>query len=259
MATGVYGGSCAEGHTAFIFDRGGVTRVAQLLDLSEARWTRERDGISEATVTIQGSACSAQADLLAAIEPKRSELVIFRGQDRVWEGPVWRVGWSADAVEINAHDVFQYVMETPLSQAYSNAYPNVGAVTSRIEGILTHEMAAWESLTPPANVLPHVVIHHFANEARTTAVTGPFEMTVGEHIQNLGRNSGIDYTVVGRSIHVWDVSRSLGKTRMLTEADFYAEVLVTAYGADMAASIYVIGKEGVYGEAHEPSPYYGPS
>jgi hypothetical protein len=258
MATGVYGGTCADGHTAFIFDRGGVTRVAQLLDLSEVRWERDRDGVSEATILIQGSACAAQADLLAAIEPKRSELVIFRGRDRVWEGPVWRVSWHADYVEVNAHDVFQYVMETPMTQAYSNAYPSVDTVSNRIAGILTYEMAVWEALTPPANVLPHVQIHHYPNEAETTAVTKPFEMTVGEHIQNLARYSGIDYTVVGRAIHIWDVSRNLGKTRILTEADFYAEVIITAYGADMAASIYVIGEDGTYGEAHEPSPYYGP-
>lgn len=258
MATGVYGEPCAQAHTAFIFDRGGTTRVAQLLDVSQVVWGRDRDGISEATIEISGSACSAQAGILAAVEPKRSELVLYRGADRVWEGPVWRVGWYADHVEINAHDVFQYVLETPLSQAYDNSYPNTTEVSTRVGTILAAEMPVWEALDPPANVLPHLQIHHFANEARTTAVTKPFEMSVGEHIQNLARTSGIDYTVVGRAIHVWDVSRSLGKTRILTEADFFSEVIVTAYGADMAASVYVVGQDGAYGEAHEPSPYYGP-
>lgn len=258
MATGLFGGECVEVHTAYIYDRGGQTRVSQIVDISSVSWSRDRDGISEATIFVEGSACSAQADILANIEPKRSELVIFRGDDRVWEGPVWRVGWHSDHVEINAHDVFQYVMETPLTQPYSNAYPNVGLVTDRINAILQHEMPVWESLTPPANVLPHVVIHHFPNEAQTTAVTKPFEMTVGEHIQHLAHYGGIDFACVGRAIHVWDVSRSLGRTRLLTEADFFSEVVITAYGSDMAAAVYVIGEDGVYGEAHEPSPYYGP-
>jgi hypothetical protein len=64
--------------------------------------------------------------------------------------------------------------------------------------------------------------------------------------------------VVGRAIHVWDVSRNLGKTRQLTEADFFSEVIVTAYGADMAAEVYVVGNNGAYGHASAPSPYYGP-
>lgn len=258
MATGLFGGDCAELHTAYIYDRGAITRVAQLVDLSSVTWTRDRDGISEATITIEGSACSAQADILRNIEPKRNELVIFRGDDRVWEGPVWRVGWYNDHVEVNAHDVMAYILETPLSQAYSNAYPNVGTVTGRVDTILQYEMQIWETLDPPANVLPYLQIHHFPNEAETTAVTKPFEMTAGEHIQHLAHYSGIDFCCVGRALHVWDVSRNLGQTRLLTEADFYSEVVVTAYGADMAASVYVIGEDGVYGHAEEPSPYYGP-
>jgi hypothetical protein len=273
MPTGIYGGQCVEGHTAYIYDRGGTVRVGQLVDLSMVRWTRDRDGVSEADIRIEGDACSAQAALLASIEPKRSELVIFRGLDRVWEGPVWRVGWHADFVEINAHDVMAYVMNTPLSQAYDNRYrdkidPDTGAnlgpltrpteVTTRINNVLQHEMAVWEALSPPVNLLSHLVIHHFPNEARTSAYTKPYEMTAGEHIQALGRTAGIDWTVLGRAIHVWDVSRSLGKTRVLTEADFFNEIIVTAYGADMTAAVYVTAGNGTYGKAIASSPYYGP-
>jgi hypothetical protein len=272
MPTGIYGGQCIEGHTAYIYDRGGRTRVGQLVDLSMVRWTRDRDGVSEADIRIEGSACSAQAALLAGIEPKRSELVIFRGLDRVWEGPVWRVGWHANFVEINAHDVMAYVMNTPLSQAYDNRfkadydtngdpiviYTQPTEVTTRVNTVLQHEMAVWEALSPPVNILPHLVIHHFPNEARTSAYTKPYEMTAGEHIQSLGRTAGIDWTVLGRAIHVWDVSRSLGKTRVLTEADFFNEIIVTAYGADMTAAVYVTAGNGTYGKAIASSPYYGP-
>lgn len=261
MATGIYGGGCAEKHTAYIFDRGGMTRVAQIVDVSSVVWSRDRDGISEATVTVQGSACSAQASMLSQIEPKRHELVLFRGADRVWEGPVWRVGWHSDRVEINAHDIFQYLLGTPLTQTYSNAYPNVGTVTSRIEDILDVELVPWETLDPPANIYPYLEIHHFPNEAETTAVTLPYEMTVGEHIQHLAHYGGVDFACVGRSLHVWDVNRHLGRTRLLTEADFLgSEVIITAYGSEHTQNTYVIGQDGLYGEAHatEYNAYYGP-
>lgn len=273
MATGVYGGQCIAGHTVYIYDRGGMTRVAQILDVTQIKWERDRDGVSEATIMVTGSACSAQADILAAIEPKRSEVVIYRGADRVWEGPVWRVGWHSDRVEINAHDIMAYILATPLSREYDNRYrdnydPDTGdnlgpltrpiEVTTRIDTILQHEMQIWETLSPPVNILPHLQIHHFPNEARTTAYTVPFEMTVGEHIEHLAHYSGVDFAVVGRSLHVWDVSRYLGRTRLLTEADFFNEVVITAYGADMTTSVYVIGKDGAYGHAEDPSAYYGP-
>lgn len=261
MATGVFGGQCIEKHSIYIFDRGGMTRLAQILDVSSVVWQRDRDGVSEAMIRVEGSACSAQAEMLASIEPKRHEVVIFRGDTRVWEGPVWRVGWHADWVEINAHDIFQYLLGTPLTQTYSNAYPNGGPVSTRINTILQHELLPWEALDPPVNILPHLEIHHFENEAETSAVTKPYEMTVGEHIQNLAHYSGIDWACVGRSFHVWDVSRYLGRTRLLTEADFLgSEVILTAYGADHTQRAIVVGEDGKYGSATatENADYYGP-
>lgn len=260
MAVGQYGGTnCIGGiHRAFVYDRGGARRMFPLLDLSQVVWGRERDAVSEGVVRLEGPSCTAQAKNLARMEPKRHELVIFRGRDRVWEGPINRITWAANYVEVNAHDIFEYFLGTPLTKAYSNASPNVATVTQRVSDILEFELPVWESLSPPARILAHYVAHAFPNEARTTAVTTPYEMTVGEHIQNLARSSGIDYTVVGRAFHVWDVSRNLGQTRTLTEADFLAPPVVTAYGSDFAARAYVGGNNGTYGSAGAPDPYYGP-
>lgn len=249
---------CVSGHSAYIYDRGGKNRLAQIKDLSQVKWGRRRDEVSEASIRLSGSACSEQADLLASIEPKRHELVIFRGDDRVWEGPIWRVAWGSDDVEIYAHDIVAYLIGTPLTQMYSNAYPNVGTVSGRLENIIETEMVVWELLDPPINVLPYMVVHHFPNEAETTAVTMPFEMTVGEHMDALAHRSGIDFTTVGRALHIWDTSRSMGRLRTWTEADFFGEVIVTAYGADHTEIAYVVAEDGRYGMAGTASGYYGP-
>jgi hypothetical protein len=273
VATGVFGGECIEQHTVYIYDRGGMTRIAQLLDASQIVWRRDRDGVSEADIRIEGSACSAQSEILAAIEPMRSEVVIYRGDQRVWEGPVWRVGWHSTYVEINAHDCMQYVFGTPLSKVWDNRYAdlidpdtgdNLGPLTrpvevlTRINNIMNYEMAVWEALTPPINVLPYTVYHHVPGEPKTTSYTKAYEMTVGEHIANLAHYSGIDYTVIGRAIHFWDVDEHLGRTRMLTDVDFFSEVIITAYGSDLTLNAYVIAQDGSYGSALTPSDYYGP-
>lgn len=249
---------CVTGHSAYIYDRGGKNRIAQIGQLSQVQWGRRRDEVSEAMIRITGDACSQQADILANIEPKRHELVIFRGTQRVWEGPVWRVAWGAETVEVFAHDVVAYLNGTPMSQEYSNAYPNVGLVSTRIGDIITAEMAEWESLDPPANVLPFLVVHHYPNEAETTAVTKAFEMTVGEHLDALAHRSGIDFTTVGRAIHIWDTSRNLGTLRTWTEADFFGQIILTAYGADHTEVAYVVAEDGRYGKAGTASSYYGP-
>jgi hypothetical protein len=183
-----------------------------------------------------------------------------------------------------------YVMARPLSKEWDNRYrdnmdpatgDNLGPltrpteVTTRLETILNYELdtamtylandgttvvtvPAWEDITPPANVKPHVVVHHFPDEVRTSAYTKPYEMTVGEHIDNYAQRGGIDYTVVGRAIHIWDVNRHIGQTRTLTEADFFGEIIVTAYGSEFAALAFNVAQDGRYGGAGENNDYYGP-
>ncbi len=275
MTVGVFGGPCVTNHTAFIFDRGGQRRIGPVLDLSQVQWERARDNVSEGMIRIEGDSCDEQAAFTNAIRSHRHELVIFRGKDRVFEGPVHRVTSHGSFTEINARDVSEYLFHTPLTQAYDNRYPATTEVTTRIENIIDYELThgrtmhdgvtpvavpAWEDLDPPINVLPFLVVHHFPNEAGTAAYTLPYEMTVGQHLANLAAQSGIDWTTVGRAIHIWDVSRNLGRLQQMTEANFFSDVIVSEYGADHAQAAYVISQDGVYGSAVNPDylDYYGP-
>lgn len=274
MVKGLYG-ECVEQHHVYITDRGGTRRVAELVDVAEVQWTRVRDDVSKATVQIRGAACSAQAAMLRNIEAKRNEMVIYRGDSRVWEGPVDRVAWHGDWVEIEGHDVTEYLFGRPLSQAWNDSKKPV-TVTSRLKRIIEWELThpftyyasnldpvsipGWEQLFDidpvtglqvprPANVLPYLMIHEQAGDPRTSASTTPFQMTVGEHLDNYARSGGIDYVTVGRTIHVWDVDKPLGRTRTLTEADFFGEVIVTAYGSDHASVAFAVAQDGRYGGA----------
>lgn len=274
---GVYGGHCVERHTATIFDRGGMKRVGPLLDISSIRWGRNRDAMSQARVVIEGDACDEQAEFIASIRSHRHELVIYRGTDRVWEGPIHRIASYPSHTEIVAYDVIDYLMHAPMTQEYDNRGVLTGPVSTRIEDIIGYELVhdrtqvpvgdtvpvtvlGWENLDPPINVLPFLDVHHWPNEAESTSHTLPYEMTVGEHLDNLAAQSGIDYTTVGRAIHIWDVSRSLGRIEQWSEANFFAEVIVTEYGSDHSQSEYVIGQDGVYGSALNIAnlDYYGP-
>lgn len=274
---------CVQGHTAFIFDRGGQKRIAPLLDLSSIRWERGRDEMSEATVRLEADSCARQAELIQQLRTHRHELVIYRGEQRVWEGPLHRIGSYANYVEIVAKDVLAYLFATPLSKEWNNtaAGDGVMAMTQRFENIINYELTtnrtqyvynagtdtwdpvgvtAWENLDPPINVLPFLDVRHFPNEAQTAAVTTPYEMTIGEHLTSAARTSGIDFTAIGRRIVLWDVSRHLGRLPQMTDANFYSNVIVTEYGADHVQSAYVVGQEGIYGQAInlDNLDYYGP-
>lgn len=272
-------GRCSQ-HHAVVYDRGGTRRMGELTKLSKITWSRDRDGVSEANLTIEGSqACSQQRRLLQKISEKRHELVIFRGDDRVWEGPLFRIGDQGNKITAFAKDVSSYLFGTMLSRAWDNRYKSgygVEPVTTRLGRIIDYELRnsrtgralggglvpfpAWESLDPPINVADHVVVHHFDHEARTSAYTLPFQTTVGLHLASMARTSGIDFTAVGRAIHLWDTSRTIGQIRTLTEADFFGNVIVTGYGSDHTQAAYSVGQEGTYGEAINPEnlDFYGP-
>jgi len=266
-------------HSAMIFDRGGSRRIGQLVKVSNIQWNRSRDKISEASVTIEGTACSDQRGFISRIASKRHELVIYRGEDRVWEGPIYRISDTGFSVTIAAKDVCSYLFGTALTRVWDNTYGSVAGpteVSTRLGQIIEYEMNAprvgrtkddaviaipgWESLDPPVNILPYLTVHHFPNEARTAALTDAFEMTVGEHLSSMARTSGIDFTAIGRAIHIWDTSRNIHQTRTLTEADFLGNIIVTEYGADHTQGSYVVGQDGMYGETINPDnfDFYGP-
>lgn len=267
---------CVTEHRAYIYDRGGRARLAELRDIAQVQWARDRDGISEASVVITGRSCEQQRSLIRRFATKRHELVIFRGDDRVWEGPLSRISDEGPRIVIAAKDVLWYLAGTALSRVWDNSGVNATEVTSRFEEIIRWELThsrtvkkigggtlvrpGWEQADPPVNLLEFLTVHHFPNEARTTARTEISEFTVGTHLANAARSSGIDYTAIGRAIHIWDTSRHIGRTRTLTEADFFGNIVITEYGADHTQIAYVGGMDDIYGEMANPDniDFYGP-
>jgi hypothetical protein len=271
--------ACVSIHSVMIHDRGGKNRLSEITNVGRVKWSRERDAISGATVTVYGRACEDQATILNKVRSRRHELVLYRGNDRVWEGPIVEVAWYADRVEIVARDVVSYLDGTPLSKAWPG--PDRGGqyyMTDRIEDILDYELVTpytmdvgiaspdvvtvprWESSTPPANVLPFLDVR--TGTVLTRSDTLPFQMTVGEHLRNLARG-GLDYTTIGRQILIWDSADSIGQTRTLTEADFYGEVAVFESGTEFAAVAHVSAEgqeedENAVGSAGKSDTYYGP-
>lgn len=264
-----------------IYDRGGKRRISQLVDVFSVKWSRVLDDRSTATVALTSQSCRNQLDTVTGIEPLRHELVIYRGADRVWEGPIGEVAWFSNRVEIVASDVTQYAAGTPLSRDWPNSESG-GPVymTERVQQILEHELSVpytmetnagtvvvdrFENISPPANVLPHLEVRPSVGPGgiRTFAVTEAFQMNVLDHLNALSRG-GLDYTAVGRRLLIWDSASSIGRTRILTESDFYGELRVYASGADFAAISHISAESQdpdappAVGHAGAPDPYYGP-
>lgn len=246
--------SC-EAHTAYIYDRGGTRRVGMLTPVTFVQWGRILDDISSAIVRSVAPSWEC-AQMLADVMPGRHELVIFRGTERVWEGPITRIAYHSTYVEIEGRDIMHYAYRTVLRNGYDNSYPNVGTVINRCLDMLETEFARKEALDPPINVLPYVTAIVTPNDSRTSRKTIPFESTLFEDIDSLAQYAGMDYTVVGRRLILVDTHTVYAKTQTVTEADFIGDVVVTLYGMDLATEAWVLGQEPQDGSA-TPVGHYG--
>lgn len=251
--------SC-ERHTAYLYDRGGERQIGQLDPLERVKWGRIRDDVSTGTVWISspGEEC---AQALAMAEAGRVELVVFRGGLRVWEGPVSRITYHGENVEIEARDVMYYVTRTIMRAEYDNRHPNVSTVLDRVKRIMNAELARKEALDPPVNILQHIEYHYATSagvtDSRTAARTLKYETTVFNHIDNYAARGGLDYTVIGRRILFFDVHERIGQTAMVTESDFLGSPAITQYGAELTTYVAMTDGKGHFGAAGGADPYYG--
>lgn len=248
---------CVADHRVYIYDRGATNRIGELTSLDRVKWNRTRDDISDAEIDISAEHCTGQEELLSQLEPGRHEVVIFRGNDRVWEGPLNRIAYTRNSVNLFAKDVMYYAFRTIMHGAYSNAYPNIGYACTRAVTILKAELARKEALSPPINVVPYIVNHGDTTGPKTSRVTAPYQQTVFEHIDDMAAKSGIDYTVIGRAIHIWDTDRALGYAPQVTENDFLGELVVTVYGSELATHAAVTTGDHRVGKAGANDAYYG--
>lgn len=249
---------CAH-HTVELFDRGGTRKLGQLGPLSRVRWERMRDDTSSATAYVEFTSKQCN-EVLALVEAGRAEMVIYNGGERVWEGPITHVAYRGSSVEVTARDVTHYVNRTIMRAEYDSRYPNNEFVIDRLKRIFTAELARKEALDPPANILPHIVYRYadvVSDEAGTASRTLPYEMTVFEHLDNYASRGGIDYTVVGRSLVLFDVHQKLGQTPTVTAADFIGETIITQYGMELATYVAMTDGQGHWGDAGGTDPYYG--
>lgn len=271
----VYGENCVQGHTALIYDRGGKNRWRQLVDLTSVRWGRTRDAFTDSEIVVSGRSCLAQASILTGIQPRRHELVIWRGKERVYEGPIHEVATFRDRAVIRARDIGAYLDGTALSQDYpwdtGEPVPGLQSalMTERVREIVGYELTEpydmivgtggaattvtvprWETIDPPINVLAHADIRR-SETLLTRSETLAFEMTVGEHLANLAEG-GLDFTTVGRRLVVWDSATSIGRTRVVTDADFDGDFEIIMAGGQHFSISHVSAQRDDTGEDTDP-------
>jgi hypothetical protein len=230
-------------HRAFIRTRGGRTTVMELTPVVKVNWLRVRDDISAANVFIgiTPECCDQLGDIRTIVH----ELFITRNNVPVWQGPITRLEYRYDTVEIWAQDVLWVAKHTALSKGYSQKHPNTTACGWRMNWLLKNE--TYEKNGDPWNVVPGIQWVKGGDEPKSSKVVNAWYGTTWDDFDKYAEDGGMDYTVVGRSIMFWDTHL---KWRTLPDLfDYYLsdEPAVVEYGNEFQTRAIVTDGNGYAG------------
>lgn len=245
-------------HKCAIFDRGGVNRIGDLDGIVSVQWERQRDELTTAVVSVGASQSKDCSHVIALLAAGRHELVIWRGDIKVWEGPITHISYEGARTKITARDVCHYLDRMIMKGEYNNAYPHIGPVVDRVYRIIQAESARFEGQSPPIRVREYVEKHNHPNDAQTSSHTLRYHSSVYDHMDQLAARGGLDYCTVGRSIHLWDQRHpALGQTAPLSDDDFIGSPIITEYGLDLCTVAAMSDGKGNAAEVGVPDEYYG--
>jgi hypothetical protein len=245
-------------YTVMAADRGGVTRLGQLTGLSSLRFNRVRDGTSECSMVLTGpdeECCGLLADLRTA----RNEVVVYRNGARVWEGPITRLGYRPGVVEVDARDISWYVSRRILEREVDQVGRPVEAGALLYDLLLAHYPRAGDPWG--FNVGPWVTRVLGEDEARTAARIKAYSRTLFDVLDQYAHSGGIDYTVTGRRLVLWDTQTQVSVLPTITSDMIDGTVNVTEYGQELRTRSYVTTSEDTYSSAiaaQQWMDYYGP-
>lgn len=259
-------GALGEGtYKVLAYDRGGKRIRGEITPLFNLTWGRTRDDISTCTFTTNGFTADCCA-LLSDLRCWAHEIVVFRNGERVWEGPITRIAYSADSVSIEARDVMVYVYRRIMRQGYNDRYiatrdPRTGKVTGGTGPKSVVERAALiiqNALAPSdPNVLPYLTRFDFDDDAQEARAVADWQKTAWEEVDDLAATGGLDYTTVGRRIMLWDTSRPVGRIAELRDKDFFTSPIITEYGMSACTAFGVTSNSGVHGVYRFPGEATG--
>lgn len=232
---------------AYIYDRGGKNERGKLTQTTLIRWERKRDDISSATIRVEGWNADCGA-LLANTRSWINELVIFRegpqGLERVWEGPITRIKYHPDYVEIEARDVMAYVYRRILRLGFNDAYPRLKSIVTRAKELIQNAL-----IYDDPNVLQYLSPRETGDDANSSRVVKAWSNTVWGVVDDMAAKNGLDYTTVGRRILLWDTHNEIGRLPEMKDGDFNESPVVTEYGMQLANLYGVTNNTDIYGFA----------
>lgn len=236
-------------HRALVYDRGGVNLLGELTPLTRVTWRRIRDDISTAQVTLPTYEC---CELLGDLRTVLNELHILRNNELVWCGPITRLEYQWDLVDIFAEDLLWQAKRMVLEVGYDQAHPNIGNAIDRMDWLIRDQCYA--KFGNPWNV-QLVPVRHSQGEPGTARQVFAWQMTVWEDFDKYAEDYGADYCVIGRQIFYFDNHLAWYVLAPLDESHLSQFPRIVEYGNELATRGIVTNGRGFAGVSNAPSPW----
>jgi len=216
--------------TAYLYDRGGQQRLYRFEAgaVVSADWTRVLSDTGSATLIVDAALCDC--DWLGRIRAVRHELVLYRDNQRVWEGPITRIAYSQTRVTIIAKDVSWWFHKRAVLRTFATGNA-VSLALGYAQQALVHD-------NPNARAFLQ------ANLNRGETITTAHNDADGYVIDALDElvEAGIDWAVLGRRVFFWASVNPVGRTNLIrTPTDLAAEVTVFEDGESLVTRAFATG------------------
>ena len=237
-------------HRVFVYERGGVTVVGELTPVESVKWTRIRDEISTAQAVIPTHMC---CELLGDLRTILHELHFVRDGETVWQGPITRIEYEYDQVNVFAEDVLWQAKRTVLVNGYDQSYPNISNAMDRMDWLIRDQCYAlygnpWNAILSPKR---------HAGEPRTSRKVNAYQFYVWEDFDKYAEDNGCDYTVINREIIYYDGHLAWKIIPDLDEVHLSQFPRIVEYGNELATRSFVSNSEGYAGSASVAGGPYG--
>lgn len=226
---------------AWLYMKGGQVPIAPIEGPSSIEWNRVLNDVSDAAIDIptgqHGECCS----VYGKIGTWGHEVVIFRDDQRVWEGPLTNIKWRRGGVSLIAQDQLGRSKKTAVDQSIVHPEPGFFAVDEFWDDV-GRTFAAQD---------PNVLAHRLRLGVSTgPKVTRDVKVYGGYYYDQLLElvKGGAMFTVVGRRILMWPSTTTIGITATLLPASHMSgEVEIEEDGMELSAGAIASNDEGLYG------------
>lgn len=236
-------------NVAVIYAQGGEDRLLPLPQGQALDWSRVRNGVSEANLTVLADDDLTWAGL-KRVHVWAHELVIFRDGQRVWEGPIRRIERGRSSVVIKASDVLGWTQRRPVHTDRTTV--TAGSVVTEADLDLDRAFAAHDP-----NVLSHVTARVHASVAQ---ITRDLKKNQGYYYDDLTSltEQGLQFTTLGRGIILAAVEDPLGVTQtVILERDTSVVPTIIEDGESLNTFATATGDEDTAATYTGTTSYYG--